>query len=66
MDFDVVVIGGGLVGASFALALNAAGLNVAVVEAQPPQRAAGVAGWDSRVYAISPGSAAFFERCCAW
>ena len=66
MDFDVVVIGGGLVGASFALALNAAGLNVAVVEAQPPQRAAGVAGWDSRVYAISPGSAAFLERCGAW
>ena len=66
MDFDVVVVGSGLVGASFALALEAAGLNLALIEAQPLQPGAGAADWDSRVYAISPGSAAFLERCGAW
>ena len=66
MDFDVVVVGSGLVGASFALALEGAGLNLALIEAQPPQPGAGAAGWDSRVYAISPGSAAFLERCGVW
>ena len=66
MDFDVIVVGGGLVGASFALALNAAGLRLAVVDTQRPQPAAEPAGWDSRVYAISPGSAAFLDACGAW
>ena len=66
MDFDVVVVGSGLVGASFALALETAGLNLALIEAQPPQPGAGAADWDSRVYAISPGSAAFLERCGVW
>ena len=66
MDFDVVVVGGGLVGASLALALDAAGLRLAVVEAGVPPPGAGAAGWDSRVYAISPGSAAFLERCGVW
>ncbi|MEK7875448.1 MAG: UbiH/UbiF family hydroxylase [Pseudomonadota bacterium] len=66
MDFDVVVVGSGLVGASLALALETAGLNLALIEAQPPQPGAGAADWDSRVYAISPGSAAFLERCGVW
>jgi len=66
MDFDVVVVGGGLVGASLALALETAGLNLALIEAQAPQPGAGDADWDSRVYAISPGSAAFLERCGGW
>ena len=66
MDFDVVVLGSGLVGASFALALETAGLNLALIEAQPPQPGAGAAGWDSRMYAISPGSAAFLEHYGVW
>lgn len=66
MDFDVVVVGSGLVGASLALALETAGLNLALIEAQSPQPGAGAADWDSRVYAISPGSAAFLERCGVW
>ncbi|MDP2706522.1 MAG: hypothetical protein Q8O70_03325, partial [Burkholderiales bacterium] len=66
MDFDVVVAGGGLVGASLALALETAGLNLALIEAQPPQPGAGAPDWDSRVYAISPGSATFLERCGVW
>jgi 2-octaprenylphenol hydroxylase len=66
MDFDVVIVGGGLVGASLALALKAAGLKLAVLEARPPQPFADDAGWDSRVYAISPGSAAFLASCGVW
>jgi ubiquinone biosynthesis UbiH/UbiF/VisC/COQ6 family hydroxylase len=64
MDFDIVIVGAGLVGASFATALRGAGLKLALVEAQAP--AAAGDDWDSRVYAISPGSAAFLEAMGVW
>ena len=64
MDFDLVIIGAGLVGASFAMALRGAGLKLALVEAQAPVVAADT--WDSRVYAISPGSVAFLNELGAW
>ena len=64
MDFDVVIVGAGLVGASFAMALHAAGLKLALVETQAPAAAAD--SWDSRVYAISPGSAAFLDSLGVW
>ena len=64
MDFDIVIVGAGLVGASFALGLRGAGLKLAVVEAQAPVAAGDL--WDSRVYAISPGSAAFLDGLGAW
>ena len=67
MDFDVIVVGAGLVGASFALALHAAGLRIAVVETRvPPPPPTGAQDWDSRIYAISPGSATFLQACGAW
>lgn len=61
---DVLIIGGGLVGASLAAALKPSGLSVGLVEAQPAT--ASHDGWDSRIYAISPGSAAFLEESGAW
>ena len=64
MDFDIVIVGAGLVGASFALALRGTGLKLALVEAQAP--AAPADTWDSRVYAISPGSAAFLDGLGIW
>lgn len=64
MVFDVLIIGGGLVGASLAAALKSSGLSVALVEAQP--LTADEQGWDNRIYAISPGSAAFLTECGAW
>ena len=64
MDFDVLIIGGGLVGASLAAALKTSDMSVALVEAQAvPEDSA---GWDSRIYAISPGNAAFLAECGAW
>jgi len=67
MTFDVIIIGGGLVGASLAAALQSDDLSVALVENhvmedQPPPTDA----WDSRVYAISPGCAAFLAGSGAW
>lgn len=69
INYDVVVIGGGLVGASLAATLKNSGLSLALVEASAPP----VPGdtlidndWDSRIYAISPGSRRFLEQSGAW
>ncbi len=65
-DFDLIIVGGGLVGAGLAAALEPSGLSVALVESEPPRgRPAGDA-FDTRVYAISPGAAAFLQACGAW
>ena len=60
-SFDIIIVGGGLVGASLAAALGLAGVSVALVEPRPPEPPPADETWDSRVYAISPGSAAFLE-----
>lgn len=65
-EFDVVIIGGGLVGLSLARALAGSGLRQALIEPQPPASPPSDASWDSRIYALSPGSAAFLEDCGAW
>jgi 2-octaprenylphenol hydroxylase len=65
-EYDVLVIGGGLVGLSLARALAGDGLKLALVEPRPPDRHPESDSWDSRVYALSPGSAEFLERCGAW
>ncbi len=62
--FDVVIVGGGLVGASLAASLARSGLSLALVESQPTP--VSDTRWDSRIYAISPGSRRFLERCGAW
>ncbi len=63
---DVAVVGGGLVGASVALALQAAGLDVALIEPRPQQRRPAADAWDSRIYAISPGNVAFLDGLGVW
>lgn len=62
-DFEVAIVGGGLAGAALARALR--GPNIALIAQPPPPRAAAGA-LDARVYAISPGNAAFLERIGAW
>jgi ubiquinone biosynthesis UbiH/UbiF/VisC/COQ6 family hydroxylase len=63
-QFDVAVVGAGLVGASLAAALAGSGLTIAVVEPAPPSPPAD--DWDSRIYAISPASTAFLAEIGAW
>jgi len=68
-DYDVLVAGAGLVGLSLAAALAAAGRSVALADRAaviPPPGAAGDDDWDTRVYAISPGSVAFLSSLGAW
>jgi 2-polyprenylphenol 6-hydroxylase len=64
VEFDVAIVGAGLVGASFARALGGAGLQIALVE--PGVLGEPAEDWDSRIYAISPGNAAFLADIGAW
>lgn len=65
-SFDVIVVGGGLVGTSLAAALARADVSVALVDPKGPVPLVDDDTWDTRVYAVSPGSAAFLEGCGAW
>ncbi len=62
-QFDLIIVGGGLAGASLAIALRDTPLRVALVESEAPTRPD---GWDARVYAISPANVVFLERIGAW
>ena len=64
MDFDVIIVGGGLAGASLAAALAQGGHRLALIERKAP--AAPGAEWDSRVYTLTPASIAFLESIGAW
>jgi ubiquinone biosynthesis UbiH/UbiF/VisC/COQ6 family hydroxylase len=52
------------VGASLAASLKHSGLSLALVEAAAPPELS--ADWDSRIYAISPGSRRFLDQSGAW
>lgn len=69
VDYDVVVLGGGPVGLALAAALGREGLSVALLERGAVAAYEGLPDaddWDSRVFAISPGSAEFLCRLSAW
>ena len=63
LEFDVVIVGGGLAGLSLAVALGTGRLSVAVVEGRVP---AAVVGWDTRIYAVSPANARFLDEIGIW
>tara|TARA_R110002049_G_scaffold283271_2_gene463317 strand:+ start:103 stop:1266 length:1164 start_codon:yes stop_codon:yes gene_type:complete len=63
MEFDVLIVGGGLAGASLAVALRGTQRRIALVESRAPQRPD---GWDQRIYAISPTSRDFLEHIGIW
>jgi 2-polyprenylphenol 6-hydroxylase len=62
---DVVIVGGGIVGASLALAMRSADVTVGLIDERRPEMQR-QGGWDSRVYALSPGNAAWLERLGVW
>lgn len=66
--FDAVIVGGGLVGTSAALALDAAGFAVALVERNqvPASLTALARKWDQRIYAISPGNVSWLAKLGIW
>jgi 2-octaprenyl-6-methoxyphenol hydroxylase len=64
-DYDLIIAGGGMVGASLAHALVGAGLHVAVVEPVPP--AADVQpSYDDRAIALAYGTRRILEGLGAW
>lgn len=59
---EILIIGGGPVGATLALALRETGLAVTVLEARP----AGLASSDQRTLALSEGSRQILQRLGVW
>lgn len=66
-NYDVVVIGAGLVGASTAVGLAKQGFKVALVDMKVPTSASVDPDvWDSRIYAISPGNVDWLGQIGVW
>ncbi|MGK7296331.1 MAG: FAD-dependent monooxygenase [Candidatus Wenzhouxiangella sp. M2_3B_020] len=64
--FDVLIVGGGTVGAAAAAALVRAGNEVAVVDRARPEPRDDDAPMDPRVVAVSPGSRRLLSAVGAW
>ncbi|MBS3952755.1 MAG: FAD-dependent monooxygenase [Methylomicrobium sp.] len=66
LNFDVIVVGGGMVGAAVACALGGSSLSVAVIEQMEPQSFAKDQSHDLRVSALSIASKRILETLGAW
>ncbi|MGZ5044785.1 MAG: FAD-dependent monooxygenase [Methylobacter sp.] len=65
-NFDVVVVGGGMVGSAVACSLGGSSLKVAVIESAPPQAFSPDQPHDLRVSALSIASKNILETVGAW
>lgn len=65
-NFDVIVVGGGMVGAAVACGLGGSALNVAVIESAPPAPFSFDQPHDLRVSALSIASKKILETVGAW
>jgi 2-octaprenyl-6-methoxyphenol hydroxylase len=63
--YDLVIVGGGMVGASLAIALGATALKVAVLEAVP-WRSGGQPSYDDRAIALACGTQRIFAAMGLW
>ncbi|OGI42873.1 MAG: hypothetical protein A2150_02885 [Candidatus Muproteobacteria bacterium RBG_16_64_11] len=64
-NYDILIVGGGMVGSLLACALGGAEFKVAVLEHKPPA-APPADGFDQRVSAITLASVAIFQAVGAW
>ncbi|MFA7555532.1 MAG: FAD-dependent monooxygenase [Spongiibacteraceae bacterium] len=70
-QFDVIIVGAGIVGSALACALGGSRLRVAVVESQVfsgewPEQAAAIDGYDLRVSALTLASQHFLQSLHIW
>ncbi|WP_179212032.1 FAD-dependent monooxygenase [Methylobacillus rhizosphaerae] len=65
-EFDVLVLGAGLVGVAAAIALKLQGYRVAILERGNMDAATLSPEWDSRIYAVSPGNVEWLTRLGVW
>nr|WP_314900986.1 UbiH/UbiF family hydroxylase [uncultured Deefgea sp.] len=65
-DADLIIVGGGLVGAALALALKNTSLSIILLEGREPVLDFDLATWDQRVYAISRASRKLLTQIGAW
>lgn len=65
LDFDIVIVGGGLAGMATAAALQGMGYRLALLQS-PPTRTHAESEWDSRIYAVTPGNVDFLQKIGAW
>jgi 2-octaprenyl-6-methoxyphenol hydroxylase len=64
-EFDVAIVGGGMVGASLALALSGTGIRVLLIEGAAPDSRA-QPSFDDRTTALGNGSRRIFESLGVW
>lgn len=65
-DADLIIVGGGLVGAALALALKNTTLDIILLEGREPLLDWPLDSWDQRVYAISRASRRLLTEIGAW
>ncbi|HBN88961.1 FAD-dependent oxidoreductase [Rheinheimera aquimaris] len=65
-QFDISIVGGGMVGAAIAVALSQAGMRVALIEKQPPVAFDAASAPDLRVSSINLASEAWLTSLAAW
>lgn len=68
IEHEILIIGGGLVGAAAAVALKRQGRDVALLEIRPAETDSSrlQTGWDARIFAISPANQALLQSLDAW
>lgn len=64
-DYDIALVGGGMVGAALAIALAGRGLRIAVIESAP-WRAEREPSYDDRVIALAYGTRRIFKAMGLW
>ncbi|HHM04621.1 MAG TPA: 2-octaprenyl-6-methoxyphenyl hydroxylase [Gammaproteobacteria bacterium] len=64
-EYDILIVGGGMVGASLALSLADSGLSIGVIEAVP-FRSSGQPSYDDRAIALAQGTRRIFSAMGVW